>query len=294
MSNISLADRLTGVADNTYLNLRVPNPFFGIVSPQTALGSSPTISRFDLLRADPIFPGLTNSLVQDGRYRSDALQVKIEKRVLGDHRRGVLTFVVSYAFAKAFEQNHRLNNWNAQEPLIHELDNTDKPQNLSFEGVWDLPMGTGYRVFSGHRASAIAGGWRFKWIFTYLSGYPVAWPNLINSCGTWHAAVQDENHWFNNDKTCYKTFPAFTPRTLADRFGDIRNPSLRQLNVSAKKTISFSERYKFEFNAEAFNVTNTPIRPGPDTSFSSPRFGRLPESQQNFPRVIQLAAKILF
>jgi len=294
LSNISLADRLTGVADNTYLNLRVPNPFFGIVSPQTSLGSSPTISRFDLLRADPIFPGLTNSLVQDGRYRSDALQVKIEKRVLGDHSRGVLTFVLSYAFAKAFEQNHRLNNWNAQEPLIHELDNTDKPQNLSFEGVWDLPMGTGYRLFGGHRASAIAGGWRFKWIFTYLSGYPVGWPNLINSCGTWHAAVQDENHWFNNDKTCYKNFPAFTPRTLADRFGDIRSPSLRQLNVSAKKTISFSERYKFEFNAEAFNVTNTPIRPGPDTSFSSPRFGRLPESQQNFPRVIQLAAKILF
>src|SRR5439155_19622442 len=132
LSNISLADRLTGVADNTYLNLRVPNPFFGIVSPQTSLGSSPTISRFDLLRADPIFPGLTNSLVQGGRYRSDAVQVKIEMRVLGDHSRGVLTFVLSYAFANAFEQTHPLNTCNAHQPLIPPLGNPQIPQNLSF------------------------------------------------------------------------------------------------------------------------------------------------------------------
>ena len=165
---------------------------------------------------------------------------------------------------------------------------------MAFSGVWDLPFGKGRRFSTNQAANAIAGNWRFDWILTYLSGYPVGWPNLINSCGTWHASIQNENHWFNNDKTCYKTYPAFSLRTLPDRFGDIRNPTAPQLNIAAEKTIPFSESRRFQFRAEAFNITNTPIRPGPDTNFSSPRFGQLPESQQNFPRVLQLAAKIFF
>jgi len=50
----------------------------------------------------------------------------MEKRVLKDRSAGVLTFVLSYTFSKSFEANHRLNDWNFAEPLIHELDNNDK------------------------------------------------------------------------------------------------------------------------------------------------------------------------
>ena len=83
-------------------------------------------------------------------------------------------------------------------------------------------------------------------------------------------------------------------RTIPDRFSDIRNPAKPQLNVALEKTIPFSERYRLQFRGEAFNVTNTPIRPGPDTNFNSNTFGQLPKSQNNFPRVIQLAAKLYF
>jgi hypothetical protein len=83
-------------------------------------------------------------------------------------------------------------------------------------------------------------------------------------------------------------------RTIPDRFPDIREPAKPQLNVALEKTFHFSERYRFQFRGEAFNLTNTPIRPGPDTNFSSATFGQLPKSQKNFPRVIQLALKIYF
>lgn len=297
----SFEDNDLGVSDNRWLETRMPNPFFGII-PARGIGTSPAINRSDLLRPDPIFPDITNNLVQNGHYRYDALQLKVEQRVLGGKTSDILTWGISYTFSKAFEMNHRLNNWNAKEPLIYELDNTDKPQSFAFHGVWDLPFGKSRWLATNPVSTPIIGNWRFNWIFTYSSGYPVGWPNNVNICGDWHAKKQDEDHWFNNARSCYASkadFPKFTPRTLPDRFADIRNPSKPQLNIALEKTFPFTERYKLQFRAEAFNVTNTPIRPGPDTGFcdeakSDCNFGKLPKRQQNFPRVLQLAGKIFF
>jgi hypothetical protein len=293
-NNVSLEDNNRGFADNSYLNRTMANPFYGVLPKTSGLGGSPTISSFNLLRPDPIFQSITNNLVQKGHYRSDAFQTKIEKPVFSGSTR-VLTLVLSYTFAKAYEANHRLNDWNTAEPLMYEVDNTDKPHNLSFHGIWDLPFGTGRKLnISNPVGNAVAGNWRFDWVFTYLSGYPVGWPNLINYCGEWHAATQNEDHWFNNNKSCYKTFPSYNLRTIPDRFPDIRNPSKPQLNVALEKTFHFTERYRLQFRGESFNVTNTPIRPGPNTDFNSASFGTLTKMQNNFPRVIQFAAKLFF
>jgi hypothetical protein len=281
-------------------DLSLPNPFFGII-PRRGVGNNATIARRDLLRPDPIFPDITNFLVQDGHYRSDALQVKIEQRVLGGRTSGILTWGISYTLSKAFEANHRLNNWNANEPLINELDNTDKPQTFAFHGVYDLPVGKDRWLFKDRVSNAIAGNWRFDWIFTYSSGYPVNYPDLVlvnsPSCSnsTWYAAVQNEDSWFNNDKNCYRTRASdYERRTLPDRFPNLRNPTKPQLNVALEKTFNFGERYKFQLRGEAFNVTNTPIRPGPNTDFGSSDFGKLPKTQNNWPRVLQVAGKIYF
>jgi hypothetical protein len=201
---------------------------------------------------------------------------------------------VAYTLAKAYEQNHRLNDWNTAEPLIYELDNTDKTHNLSVHGVWDLPFGKSRRYKVNAVAGAFVSDWTFNWILQYVNGYPVGWPNLRNSCATWKAATQDEDHWFNNDKTCYTQFPSFNVRTIPDRFPDIRNPSAPQLSLALSRSFNFNERYRFNLRWEAFNVTNTPIRPGPDTTFTNATFGQLPKIQNNFPRVMQVAAKFYF
>ena len=52
--------------------------------------------------------------------------------------------------------------------------------------------------------------------------------------------------------------------------------------------------YSLQFWAESFNITNTPIRGGPNTTFLSATFGQLPESQLNFSRLVQLAMKLYF
>jgi hypothetical protein len=295
MNRWSTEDNNIGFADNSYLNRNLPNPFFDILPFWTGLGNGPTISAQNLLRPNPIFTDMVNNFIQDGRYRSDQLQLKVEKRVLGSGSSGVLTFGLSYTLAKAFEQNHRLNDWNLAEEPIYELDNTDKTHSLSLYGVWDLPAGKGRKFNVGNPvAGAILNNWSFDWILQYVNGYPVGWPNLRNNCGTWKATEQTENAWFNNDKSCYQQFPGFNVRTLPDRFPDIREPQKPQLNVALSKTFPFKEKYKFLLRWETFNVTNTPIRPGPDTNFNNATFGVLPKSQRNFPRVMQIAAKFYF
>lgn len=216
--------------------------------------------------------------------------------MLGGDSTGVLTWVVSYTWAKAFEQNHRLNNWNVDEPIIYELDNTDKTHSLAVSGVWDVPVGRGKKFLNfDNAAGKILGDWRTSWIYTYVSGNPLGWPDLINQCATWKAANQNENSWFNNDKTCYQQFPPNNIRTTPDRFGDLRNPDVGPfLNAALEKTIQISERYRVLIRGEAFNLFNSVQRNGADTTFTSPTFGQLPKSQLNFPRFFQVAAKFYF
>jgi carboxypeptidase family protein len=295
MNRWSLADNNIGFTDNSYLNRNLPNPFFNILPFYTSLGNGPTISAQNLLRPNPIFQDMTNNFIQDGRYRSDQLQLKVEKRVLGGGGSGVLTFGVAYTLAKAFEQNHRLNDWNTEETPVYELDNTDKTHSLQLHGVWDMPLGKGRKFNIGNPvAGAVLHNWSFDWILSYVSGYPVGWPNLINKCGTWGATEKDEDHWFNNDKSCYQKFPSFSVRTLPDRFSDIREPQKPQLNLALSKTFPFKEKYKFLLRWEMFNVTNSVIRPGPDTNIDNGTFGQLPKIQKNFPRVMQIAVKFYF
>jgi hypothetical protein len=75
----------------------------------------------------------------------------------------------------------------------------------------------------------------------------------------------------------------------------VENPAAPQLNVAFVKTTQITERYKVTFRAESFNLTNTPIRPGPgSTSFTSATFGIIPNAQNNFPRLVQLAMRLDF
>ena len=294
-----MADQLQAIADPAYFTRPLPNPFFGLVPITTSLGGSGTINANNLLRPNPIYQGITDNLIQQGKYRSDQLQVRVEQRAFGNKgsAAGVMTWVVSYAFGKAFEMNHRLNDWNTAEPLVRELDNTDKTHNLSLSGVWDLPFGHGRRLANVDNkvARALIDRWTLAPIMSYSTGNPTGWANLINKCGDWHAPSQNENAWFNNDKNCYAQLATNVLRTVPDRFPDIRDPSVGpSINVALEKSIPMGERYRFVIRGESFNLFNHPQRPGPDTGFTSPTFGQLPKTQLNFPRLIQFAAKFYF
>jgi hypothetical protein len=164
--------------------------------------------------------------------------------------------------------------------------------------VWDLPVGKGKRFanINNKFAGALVNNWRYDLILSYSSGNPTGWPNLINKCGEWHAAKQDENNWFNSDKSCYAQLAnGNVLRVVPDRFPDIRNPGVGPfINTALEKDFHLGERYRIQIRGESFNLFNHPQRGGPDTTLTSATFGQLPKSQLNFPRLVQLAAKFYF
>jgi hypothetical protein len=296
MDYVSMANFLIAHQDNSYLNRKVPNPFYGILPATADFGKAPTFNAESLLYPYPLFNGITISTQPWSKYRYDSLQVRVERRFFGDRRLGGLLTTLSYTNQKTFEANHRLNNWNLAEAPVHELSNYDKPQNLAVSGVWDLPFGN-RRAFlsSGNRAlRAAVSDWNFNFVFTYNAGYPTNWPNAVFTCSSYFVAHQTHDQWFNNTQGCWKGRASYTLRDTGDRFAWIRNPGRSNVNMTIARTFHLTERYAMQLRGESFNTTNTPMFGGPDTTYTDARFGKLPIAQQNFPRLIQLALKVLF
>jgi hypothetical protein len=75
---------------------------------------------------------------------------------------------------------------------------------------------------------------------------------------------------------------------------NVYGPGLFNLDVSAFKTFTVKENYKFQFRAETLNLTNTVLFASPATDITKPgTFGTI-TSQSNFPRLIQLGVRITF
>ena len=282
---------------NSFLTRTVNNPFYNILPRNTTFGAGPTMSAQALYYPYPLFNGITISTNPWTRYRYDALQIRVEKRFGGDRRQGgALTMVFSYTFSKNFQDANRLNNWNLTEKPIHEVVGYDKPQNISYTGVWDLPFGKGrhFAAAAPKMVDRVIGGWTINWIYRFTSGNPVGGIDVVSSCPDLLLDNQRHDQWFNNNRNCYKSRPNFTLRNVPDRYGWLRQMDNLTVNLAGAKTFAITERWKFNLRAEAFNLFNHPLYGAPDTGFQNVRFGMLPLGQQNFPRLIQISGKILF
>jgi hypothetical protein len=281
-----------------YGTTTVSNPFYGIVPANRTRGSSVTVQRAELTRQYPLFANITNNTQPWARYRYDALQLRADKRFTSDRSvLGGLTMVFSYTFSKNFQRANYLNTWNyAHEQPVKELVSYDKPQNISYSGIWDLPFGRG-RHFAkrpNRTVGGIIGGWRLNWVYRYTSGNPVAGINAVNSCDVLLVPDQTRDRWWNNDKSCWRGNPSYSFRVVPDRYAWLRQMDNITVNLAASKTFTVTEKWKFQLRAEAFNLVNRPIyRPAP-TTYTDARFGMLSMEQQNFPRNIQVSAKLLF
>jgi hypothetical protein len=288
---------LQGQAANSFLTRTVSNPYYGILPRNTTLGASTTITAEKLNYQYPLFNSITISTNPWASYRYDSLQLSAQKRFSGERNvGGALTMIFSYTFSKNFQTANRLNNWDLTEAPVHELVSYDKPQNLSFSGVWDVPFGKGRHFVNAPNKylDPVISGWTFNWIYRYNSGNPVGGMDVVSLCPDLLTNSQTHDHWFNNDKTCYKSRPSYTLRMAPDRYPWLRQMDNTTVSLSAAKTFAITERWRFNLRGEAFNVLNHPLYGGPDTGYQNARFGMLPVGQQNFPRLVQVSGKILF
>ena len=118
--------------------------------------------------------------------------------------------------------------------------------------------------------------------------------DVVSYCPNLLVADQTHNQWFNNTKGCYKSRPSYTLRTAPDRYAWLRQMDNTTVNLAAAKNFQMTERLRFNLRGEAFNLLNHPLYGAPDTNYQDARFGMLPVGQQNFPRLVQLSAKLLW
>jgi hypothetical protein len=263
------------------------------------LGAASTISRQNLLRRIPQFNSVTQNSVSFGSVWYNGLQVRFEKRMLGDRSRaGALTWITAYTFSKQMEDSLRQDFTFEWMPLINQVTAEDRSHNLTYALIWDLPFGKNRAFLNsiGGVGQVLLGGWTANANLIYQSGVPLgAWNRWEYTCGDPTAGTRTEQRWFDTTRTCYRQLTNFELTQLPSRFHQIRSHTAPQLDLMLSKRFNFTERYQLEFRAEAFNATNTPLRgDAPSGNPSAADFGVLPVAQLNFSRNVQLGMRLRF
>jgi hypothetical protein len=174
--------------------------------------------------------------------------------------------------------------------------------------LWTIPFHPQQRALN-----AVAGGWTIGGIttfetgtpLTFIEGYDVAQDGTsAGSLGQQHAVLSGEpislSHSSEADMIqMYFNKAAFVnPKLLpAGTYGDagrgiLRGPHLNDTDFSLLKDFSFTERYRLQFRAEAFNMLNQVNFNNPNVKVSSGSFGKITSAGPS--RVMQLALKFLW
>lgn len=160
------------------------------------------------------------------------------------------------------------------------LTSLDRTHHMAITGIYELPFGKS-KPFSKHGlAAAILGGWSVNGVFNHYSGSPYNITSSSASCncpGSTQSADQilpsAEKVGTGLGGQAYFNPLAFAPVTGA-RFGtsgfnNLRGPGATNLDASIFRSFNVTERIKFQFRAQALNVTNTPHFGNPGANVSN-------------------------
>jgi hypothetical protein len=293
LNQLPVADLSMGAA----LLVKVPNPYYGQIPPSSSLGQ-PTIAAQQLLRAYPRFTNVAmfRDNVADSSY--NALQLKLEKRL----SRG-LTMTFAYTFSKLIDDastyfsqtiftGPTLTTIGAADAfnrrLERDVSSGDIPSVFSAGWIYNIPrwkwisgwqIGGLVRVQAGD-AVPISQATNFNSAF----GFALQRPNRISNPNS--IAQRSATQWFNT--AAFTLAPQFTLGSSSRN--PIRGPGLQNADIMIGKTFRLTERFSFEFRAEAFNVSNTPPLNDPNASFGAAAFGTITSAGN--PRDFEFVGKI--
>ena len=276
---------------SSYLTAQVANPFAG-KAPGTGLNGA-TVQRQQLLRPFPQFTSITVGGYRGGTAQYFGMQSSLQKRFTAG-----ATFTLSHTWAKLME---RINFQNPQDTeLEKQVADGDVTHNVGINGSYELPFGRGRKLLATDNkiANAIVSGWAVNGLVRLQSGMPTNFPANAEPVGGVDPIPSNQSidQWYAPGS--FRALAAFTLRRFSLRYGNLRNPPIRNFDLSAFKTFGITEKVSLQFRAELINAMNTPQWfNGPVTNPASGNFGRIAQgatAQSNLPRFVQLALKLNF
>jgi hypothetical protein len=238
----------------------------------------------------------------------NAMQVALRRR-----SKNGLTFLASYTFGKAMDQNSNTNNsttgsqrspqdirdW-GQEWALADYHRTHQ---FSASFNYDLPFGRRQKFFSNAQgwSEVLFGGWQLNGIVTLLSGRPFTpvYSTLDTASGRPDIvgdpmANVPAGLYFN--PAAFRR-PVATPQdpTLFGNSGRniLIGPNFQSVDMSLFKNIRLTERAKLQLRWEAFNVFNHPNFQIPQHLLETSDTGQL-RLTSNEGREMQFAVKFIF
>jgi len=176
------------------------------------------------------------------------MNVRLEKRFSHGY-----TVVGNYTFSKFLEATNLLNAGDAAPSKV--ISDQDFPHHISVTAIYELPFGRGRKYLASARGflDVLVSGWQLSPIYTYQSGPPVAFGNVILAGDIHYIPLSKDKRsiyqWFNtslfNRDNAQQL--ASNLRTLSQRFGGIRADAYNYWDLSALKNTRIHETMMLEF-----------------------------------------------
>jgi len=290
------------------LNSAVPNPFLGTAGGVLNL-ASPTITLAKSLLPYPQFGTVAMQSSDQNHALYESIYVKAQKR-LGR----AVNILTTYTWSKNMDESNSGagNTFNTQQTSSQDnynraaewgLATIDATNRWTTAINYELPFGTGKKFLARNKMmDVLVGGWAMNVQTTMQNGFPLAIyqtnqnsaigtsvqrPNATGVSPALDGSVESLLGGYIN-KAAFSLAPQFTFGNVS-RTITYRGPGMASTDFSLFKTY-MAEKFKAQFRAEVFNLTNTPQFYGPNTNFSQASFGAI-TSQANFNRVFQLGVR---
>jgi len=229
----------------------------------------------------------------------NALQVYVKRRV---GRMGSMT--LSYTWSKSLDYTDA---FTVSNPLNIDLNRGlspfDRAHNLVISHLLPLPFGRDGLLFKSGPVSALLGGFRLSGVFSARTGTPVnitgnrlaanstqgvtTHPSSTGPVRYLHGAGRGQL-WFDTS-----TFVEATPGTLGTvGRNTVRGPGYVNYNLTLSRTFRFTERYRLNFMASAFNLSNSIHFSDPAGGITNGAFGQITTSFGE--RQVRLGARLEF
>lgn len=277
------------------LTASVPNPFAGLL-PGTSLNGS-TVSAYQLLVPFPQFPqsssttgGVDEQDMNTGSSNFESLNLR------ADHRLSHGFYLTSnYTWSHLIEETTKLNNVDTKfEKRTASYDHT---HHFSLAGTYELPFGKGKLVpVHSNVLEKVVGDWSVNGAYTFQSGVPVVWGNVIYNGGPLHwnarnttTTAFDTTQFNTNSKQQLQ----YNIRTFPSIIGKYRQDAVNTVNASVFKGVALSHFAVLQLRFESYNLLNHATFNAPNVSPTSSGFGTI-TGQYNQPRSIQMSGRVIW
>jgi hypothetical protein len=170
--------------------------------------------------------------------------------------------------------------------------------------TYELPFGHSRRFLTGSArwTDLILGGWNSSGVLSFRTGLPVTVgespdtsnagslaprPDALRS-GILPEDKRGPDLWFDT-----AAFSRQAPNTFGNAGnGTLRDPGINDIDFSLQKQFRVTERRRFEFRAEAFNVFNKPQFTSIGHTLGNANFGKATAAEAE--REMQLGLKFYF